>query len=100
MRATRSGNQKRVYLDNLLSGFAVEFAKGVVGHSSIKNVPGRLFYATIRGGYRSIYVPLSDRTRDEAARILETNRYRHRQRCFTRPSIVLDAIVCNASVLA
>jgi hypothetical protein len=33
---------------------------------------GRLFYATIRGGYRSLYVPLSDRTRDEAARVLET----------------------------
>jgi ATP-dependent helicase/nuclease subunit B len=33
---------------------------------------GRLFYATIRGGYRSIYVHLSDRTRDEAARVLET----------------------------
>jgi ATP-dependent helicase/nuclease subunit B len=33
---------------------------------------GRLFYATIRGGYRSIYVPLAESTRDEAARILET----------------------------
>ncbi len=33
---------------------------------------GRLFYATIRGGYRSIHVPLSDLTRDEAARVLET----------------------------
>jgi ATP-dependent helicase/nuclease subunit B len=33
---------------------------------------GRLFYATIRGGYRSIYVPLSDRTRDEADRVLAT----------------------------
>jgi ATP-dependent helicase/nuclease subunit B len=33
---------------------------------------GRLFYATIRGGYRSIHVPLSDGTRDEAARVLET----------------------------
>ena len=33
---------------------------------------GRLFYATIRGGYRSIYIPLSDRTRDEADRVLAT----------------------------
>lgn len=33
---------------------------------------GRLFYATLRGGYRSIFVPLTDRTRDEADRILST----------------------------
>ncbi len=33
---------------------------------------GRLFYATIRGGYRSIWMPLSDRTRDEAERVLAT----------------------------
>jgi RecB family exonuclease len=33
---------------------------------------GRLFYATIRGGYRSIYIPLSDRTRQEADRVLAT----------------------------
>jgi RecB family exonuclease len=33
---------------------------------------GRLFYATIRGGYRSIWMPLSDRTRQEAERVLAT----------------------------
>ncbi len=33
---------------------------------------GRLFYATVRGGYRNIYIPLSDRTRDEADRVLAT----------------------------
>jgi RecB family exonuclease len=33
---------------------------------------GRLFYATIRGGYRSIYMPLSDRAREEAERVLAT----------------------------
>jgi RecB family exonuclease len=33
---------------------------------------GRLFYATIRGGYRSIWMPLSDRTRNEAERVLAT----------------------------
>jgi ATP-dependent helicase/nuclease subunit B len=33
---------------------------------------GRLFYATIRGGYRSLHVPLSDHTREEADRVLAT----------------------------
>jgi RecB family exonuclease len=33
---------------------------------------GRLFYATIRGGYRSIYMPLTDHTREDAARVLAT----------------------------
>ncbi len=33
---------------------------------------GRLFYATLRGGFRSIFVPLDQRTRSEAARILST----------------------------
>ncbi len=33
---------------------------------------GRLFYATLRGGYRSIEVPLNDRTRAEAERVLST----------------------------
>ena len=33
---------------------------------------GHLFYATVRGGYRSIWMPLSDGTRDEAERILST----------------------------
>ena len=31
---------------------------------------GRLFYATLRGGYRSIDVPLNDNTRAEADRAL------------------------------
>jgi RecB family exonuclease len=33
---------------------------------------GRLFYATVRGGYRSIWMRLSDGTRDEAERVLST----------------------------
>jgi CRISPR/Cas system-associated exonuclease Cas4 (RecB family) len=33
---------------------------------------GRLFYATVRGGYRSIWMPLSDQTRAEAERVLAT----------------------------
>jgi RecB family exonuclease len=31
---------------------------------------GRLFYATLRGGYRSIDIPFTDDARDEAARLL------------------------------
>jgi RecB family exonuclease len=33
---------------------------------------GRLFYATVRGGYRSIWMPLSAGTRHEAERVLST----------------------------
>jgi ATP-dependent helicase/nuclease subunit B len=33
---------------------------------------GRLFYATLRGGYRAIDVPLNDQTRAEADRVLST----------------------------
>jgi CRISPR/Cas system-associated exonuclease Cas4 (RecB family) len=33
---------------------------------------GRLFYATLRGGYRTIDVPLNDQTRAEADRVLST----------------------------
>ena len=33
---------------------------------------GRLFYATVRGGYRSIWMTLSDGTREEAERVLST----------------------------
>jgi RecB family exonuclease len=33
---------------------------------------GRLYYATLRGGYRSLYVPLNDDTREKADTILST----------------------------
>jgi len=35
-------------------------------------VGGRLFYATLRGGYGTIDVPLNDHTRAEADRVLST----------------------------
>jgi ATP-dependent helicase/nuclease subunit B len=45
---------------------------------------GRLFYATVRGAYRSIWMPLSDETRDEAERVLST----------------IDAAIANGVLLA
>ena len=41
-------------------------------YPSAKVGGGRLFYATVRGGYRSIWMPLSAGTRDEAERVLST----------------------------